>query len=77
MRLRSTDSVIEPRKFVLERVLRNTGSVLIDRVAATVYSAIERANVKNAENMIGPRMFGITTCHSVVPIRAPRMEDDS
>src|SRR5699024_10990961 len=59
VRLSSTDRVIDPRKFVLDRVLRNTGRVLIDSVAATVYSAMDRAKVKNAENITGPRMFGM------------------
>src|SRR5699024_9476084 len=77
VRLSSTDRVIDPRKFVLDRVLRNTGRVLIDSVAATVYSAIDRAKVKNAENITGPRMFGMTARHSVVHRPAPRIEEDS
>src|SRR5699024_10688510 len=77
VRLSSTDRVIDPRKCVLDRVLRNTGRVLIDSVAATVYSAMDRAKVKNAENITGPRMFGMTVRHSVVHRPAPRTEEDS
>ena len=77
MRLERMERAMEARKSVADRVVMKTGRVGTDIVAATVYSAKPRANEKNAENKIEPRMFGKTILPSVVQVPAPRLEEAS